>query len=85
MAHHPRSIERYLDDFCMVASGYAHDKYSALRLSRTLRLSERLVDEYIALYRRFAADSECKLRLEQLLARIDELYSRTQKNTRRGV
>jgi len=85
MAHHPRSIERYLNDFCMVASGYAHDKYSALRLSRTLRLSERLVGEYITLYRRFAADSECQLRLEQLLARIDELYRRAQKNTREDL
>ena len=85
MAHHPRSIERYLDDFCMVASGYVHDHYSALRLSRSLRLSEKLVEEYIALYHNFAEDNDCTHRLLQLLARIDELYSRAKKKMRSSL
>lgn len=85
MAHHPRSIEHYIDDFCLVASGYGHDHFSALRLSRTLKLSEGLVKQYIELYRQFSGDPDCKARLRQVLARIDELYSRTKKNNRRSL
>jgi len=83
MAHNPRSIERYLNDFCMVASGYINEHFSALRLSRTLKISEKLVQEYIDLYHKFVNDPDCKVRLEQLLARINELYMRTKKNNRR--
>lgn len=83
MAHHPHSIERYLDDFCMVASGYINENYTALRLSRALKLSENLVQQYIELYYRFKDDPDCHQRLEQLLARMNELYDRSKKNQRR--
>ncbi|MFZ5518032.1 MAG: DUF1670 domain-containing protein [Candidatus Zhuqueibacterota bacterium] len=83
MAHHPHSIERYLDDFCMVVSGYATDHFSVTRLCRTLKLSEKLVTEYIELYHRFQKDPDCQFRLDQLLTRIDALFNRTQKNNRR--
>jgi len=83
MAHHPQSIERYIDDFCMVVSGYANDHFSVTRLSRTLRMSEKLVSEYIDLYNQFEKDPDCQLRLQQILARIDELFNRTKKNNRR--
>ncbi len=83
MAHHPQSIERYLDNFSMVVSGYANDHFSVVRLSRTLKMSEKLVTEYINLYKRFEKDPDCQLRLQQILTRIDELYNRTQKNNRR--
>lgn len=83
MAHHPRSIERYLDDFCMVASGYINDNYSTHRLSRTLKISEKLVNQYIDLYHDFENDPDCNIRLQQLLSRIDELYNRSKKNNRR--
>lgn len=83
MAHHGQSIERYLDDFCMVVSGYANDHFSVIRLSRTLKMSEKLVSEYIDLYHRFRNEPDCQLRLDQLLSRIDALFNRTQKNNRR--
>ncbi len=83
MAHHPHSIERYLDDFCLVAAGYSNEHYSALRLSRSLKLSEKLVEQYIDLYHRFKDDPDCQQRLEQLLARINELFNRSKKNQRR--
>jgi len=83
MAHHPRSIERYLDDFCLVVSGYINESFSALRLSRSLKLSEKLVEQYIDLYHRFKKDPDCQQRLEQLLARINELFNRSKKNQRR--
>ncbi len=83
MAHHHRSIERYLDDFCMVISGHVNDKFSVTRLSRTLRISEKLVREYIDLYKQLQKDPDCQLRLQQILARIEELFNRTQKNNRR--
>lgn len=83
MAHHPRSIERYIDDFCMVVSGYVNDHFSVTRLSRTLRMSEKLVTEYINLYKRFEKDPDCQRQLIQILARIDELFKRTKKNNRR--
>ena len=83
MAHHPHSIERYLDDFCLVAAGYINENYTALRLSRALKLSENLVQQYIDLYHRFKDDPDCHQRLEQLLARMNELYDRSKKNQRR--
>ena len=83
MAHNSHSIERYLDDFCMVASGYINDNYTALRISRALKISEKLVQQYIDLYHKFENDPDCKIRLQQLLARIDELYNRSKKNNRR--
>lgn len=83
MAHHPQSLERYIDDFCLVVSGYANDHFSVTRLSRTLRMSEKLVTEYINLYQQLKTDTDCQLRLQQILARIDELFNRTQKNNRR--
>lgn len=83
MAHHPHSIERYLDDFCLVAAGYINEHYSAQRLSRSLKLSEKLVEQYIDLYHQFKDDPDCQQRLEQLLARINELFNRSKKNQRR--
>lgn len=82
MAHHPNSIERYIDDFCMVISGHVNENYSALRLSRSLRMSEKLVSEYIALYQQFKDDPDCQYRLEQLLLRMNEVMG-SKKNNRR--
>lgn len=83
LAHHPHSIERYLDDFCLVVSGYLNEHYSALRLSRSLKLSENLVQQYIDLYHRFQDHPDCQPRLEQLVTRMTDLYDRSKKNQRR--
>jgi AraC-like DNA-binding protein len=83
LAHHSQSIERYIDDFCLVVSGYATDNLSVIRLSRSLKMSEKLVTEYIDLYEQVKTDPDYQLRLQQILTRIDELFNRTKKNNRR--
>jgi AraC-like DNA-binding protein len=83
MGHNRNSIERYLDGFCMVISGHVNENYSALRLSRSLRMSEKLVAEYISLYHQFKDDPDCQYRLKHLLLRMSELMERSKKNNRR--
>ncbi len=69
MAHKPHSIERYLDDFSMVVTIHVNEQYSPLRLMQMLRLSERLVKEYLDLYARYKDDPDCQYRLDQIIRR----------------
>jgi len=79
MSHDERSVERYVDDFTMVYVIYVHEPYSSLRISRMLRLSEKLVAEYISLYDQFKNDDDCHHRLEQLKMRASLIQQRSQK------
>ncbi|MHA1360824.1 MAG: DUF1670 domain-containing protein [Candidatus Helarchaeota archaeon] len=80
MAHTPQSIERYLDDFSLVMTAYVNDQYTALRISQMMRLSEKLVKEYIDIYNQFKDDSDCQYRLEQIQLRSANLFERCKKN-----
>jgi len=83
ISHAPQSLERYLDDFSLVITAYVNEQYTALRISQMLRLSEKLVKEYIDLYQQFKDDRDCQHRLEQITSRADYLFERCKKNTER--
>lgn len=53
LGHHLSSVERYLDDFCVVMMGL-EDGYTTERVARNTRLGEKLVGEYAVLYRRYS-------------------------------
>jgi hypothetical protein len=80
MSHAPESIERYIDDFSMVYSAHINEEYSPLRISQMMRVSEKLVNEYIALYHLFKENPDCQYRLEQIRLRATELFERCKKN-----
>lgn len=73
MAHSPQSIERYLDDFSLVVTVHVHEQYSPLRLSQMLRLSERLIKEYLALYQLYKNNPDCQYRLDQIIRRSEHI------------
>ena len=80
MSHAPQSIERYIDDFSLVSTAFKKEQYTALRISQMMRLSEKLVKEYIDLYHQFKNNSDCQYRLEQINLRADNLFDRCKKN-----
>ena len=67
LGHHLNSVERYLDDFCLVMMGL-EEGYSPARIARNARLSEKLVEEYAFLYHRY---SSC-LEYASIMARLRE-------------
>ena len=79
LAHHIQSIERYLNDFCIVMMG-VDEGYSAARIARNCKLSERLVNEYQVLYEKHKDNPDYKPRLNQLRERLQYLLK---KNSRR--
>ena len=70
----------FIDDFSLVYSAYICERYSPLRISQMMRISEKLVDEYVALYQRFKDHPDCQHRLEQIKVRASELFNRSKKN-----
>ena len=82
MSHDDRSIERYIDDFTLVYSAYVNERYTALRISRMLRISEKLVNEYLSLYNNFKDNPDYAHRLEQIKLRAATIFDRTQKKGR---
>lgn len=80
MSHSPGSVERYIDDFSLVYSAYICENYSPLRISQMMRISEKLVNEYVSLYQRFKENPDCQHRLEQIKIRAGELFNRSKKN-----
>jgi hypothetical protein len=80
MSHNPGSIERYIDDFSLVYSAYICERYSPLRISQMMRISEKLASEYISLYQLFKDNPDCHHRLEQIRIRASELFNRSKKN-----
>lgn len=80
MSHSVSSVERYIDDFSLVYSAHECEQYSPLRISQIMRISEKLVNEYISLYKLFKDNPDCQHRLEQIRVRASELFNRSKKN-----
>ena len=79
MSHHPRSIERYIDDFTMVYTAFVNEKYTPLRISRMLRISERIVKEYLTLFVELKDNADCQHQLEQIKLRAGALFQNAKK------
>jgi len=75
LAHSISSIERYLNDFCIVMMGI-DEGYNAARISRNSKLSERLVKEYEALYKEYSDNPDYQVRINQLRDRLDYLLKK---------
>lgn len=75
LAHSLSSIERYLNDFCIVMMGI-DEGYSVVRIARNTKLSERLVTEYQILYQQYREKPEYQPRLSQLKERLDYLLKK---------
>lgn len=75
LAHNINSIERYLNDFCTVMMG-VDEGYSAARVARNCKLSERLVTDYQALYEKYKDKPDYKPRLDQLRDRLQYLLKK---------
>ncbi len=80
MAHAPQSIERYLDTFAVVVSATVNEGYPPRRISQLMRLSLKLVTEYIQLYQEAQSDPESQHRLAQIALRTRQ--ARAKKNGR---
>lgn len=79
MAHAPQSVERYLNDFSMIMTVHVNEHYSALRISQMMRLSEKLVKEYIDIYQQFKDNPDCHYRIEQIRFRAENLFEQGKK------
>jgi hypothetical protein len=75
LAHHIGSIERYLNDFCIVMMGL-NEGYSAVRIARNCKLSEGLVKEYQTLYDEFKDNADYQVRLNLLKDRLAYLLKK---------
>ena len=75
MGHHLNSIERYLNDFCIVMLG-RDEGYSTARIARNCKMSERLVKEYQTLYDEFKDNADYQIRLNQLRDRLAYLLKK---------
>lgn len=75
LGHHINSIERYLNDFCIVMMGRS-EGYSAARIARNCKLSERLVKEYQTLYDEFKDNADYQVRLNLLKDRLAYLLKK---------
>ena len=84
MAHSIYSIERYIDDFTLVYSAYVNEQYSALRISRMMAISPKLVKDYIALYEEVKNNPDYSYQLQQIAIRARYLYTRSKKKTTKG-
>lgn len=70
LGHNIASIERYLQDFCLVIAGH-EEGFSPLRIARASRMSERLVKQYIELYTHFSQYPEYQPALDMLWLRFE--------------
>lgn len=75
LAHSLSSVERYLNDFCIVMMGL-DEGYSAARIARHSKLSERLVKEYQALYETYKDQPDYQATLGQLRGRLAYLLKK---------
>jgi hypothetical protein len=75
LGHHIQSIERYLDDFCIVMMAL-EEGYGVPRICRHTKLSERLVKEYQAIYVEYTANSEYEPVLNRLRERLAYLMKK---------
>jgi hypothetical protein len=75
LGHHIQSIERYLDDFCIVMMAL-EEGYSVPRICRQTKLSERLVKEYQAIYSEYTHNPEYEPVLNRLRERLAYLLKK---------
>lgn len=75
LGHHIHSIERYLNDFCIVMMGN-QENFSAARIARNCHFSERLVTEYQILYDEFKDKTDYQVRLNLLKDRLSHLLKK---------
>jgi len=75
LGHHIQSIERYLDDFCVVMMAL-EEGYSVPRICRQTKLSERLVREYQAIYTEYTANVEYEPVVNRLRERLAYLLKK---------
>ena len=75
LGHHIQSIERYLDDFCIVMMAL-EEGYGVPRICRNTKLSERLVREYQAIYTEYTANREYEPVLNRLRERLAYLLKK---------
>ena len=75
LGHHIQSIERYLDDFCVVMMAL-EEGYGVPRICRHTKLSERLVREYQAIYTEYTANVEYEPVLNRLRERLAYLLKK---------
>jgi len=76
LGHRLGPVERYLDDFCVVMMGL-EEGYSAPRIARNTKLSERLVREYQALYAQYKDHHDYQATLNRLRERLAYLLKKT--------
>lgn len=75
LGHHINSIERYLNDFCIVMMG-RDEGYSTARIARNCKMSERLVKEYQMLYDEYKDNADYQVRLNLLQDRLAYLLKK---------
>lgn len=75
LGHNIKSIERYIHDFCRVFLSYK-EGYTPLRISRNTKLSEKLVNEYIYLYKKYSKLPELSSTFESLEIRFNLLQKK---------
>lgn len=75
LGHHIQSIERYLDDFCVVMMAL-EEGYGVPRICRQTKLSERLVREYQAIYSEYTNNPEYEPVLNRLRERLAYLLKK---------
>jgi len=75
LGHNIKSIERYIHDFCRVFLSYK-EGYSPLRISRNTKISEKLVNEYIYLYKKYSQLPELSSTFESLEIRFNLLQKK---------
>lgn len=75
LGHNIKSIERYIHDFCRVFLSYI-EGYSPFRISRNTKLSEKLVNEYIYLYKKYSKLPESNSIFESLEIRFNLLQKK---------
>jgi len=75
LAHSIYSVERYLDDFCVVWLG-VKEGYSVERIARNTRISERITREYVKLIESYSEDPEYEQIFDNLARRLDYLLKK---------
>jgi len=83
LAHHIQSIERYLDDFCLVMMAL-EEGYGPVRIARNTKLSERTVKEYQALYEAYKDEPDYQVILGRLRERLSYLLKKKKDATEAG-
>lgn len=83
LSHHLHSIERYIDDFCVVMMAI-EEGYSVPRIARNTKLSERIAREYKAIYDEYKNNTDYKVTFDRLRERLAYLLKKKGLSINRG-